>query len=240
MEALLSRLISAKAFIFDFYGTIVEIDYEPPQMWETLNQMGYNSCLALQETWEADAFDGCFTPNFDFNSSYQEWRNNNIRQFIRQSGAPFDKIEDILQLLLVIERQATKRAVPSAYSIVELLRKNGKKIGLCSNWDFPIEPYLEEAQLPEFDAVSVSSVVGSRKPNANIFHDICNKLNVPPQDAVFIGDNWLNDVRGALRVDMLPVWIRHDNPPSSLQNLVIEAKTLSHFEEQLLALFDNV
>lgn len=127
MEALYSRLISAKAFIFDFYGTMVEIDYEPPQMWETLNQMGYNSCLALQEIWEADAFDGCFTHICDFDSSYQEWRYNNIRQFIRQSGAPLDRIESILQQLLLIEKQATKKSIHSANSIVELLRKQGKK-----------------------------------------------------------------------------------------------------------------
>ena len=238
MEALNSRLMSAKAFIFDFYGTMVEIDYEPPQMWETLNQMGYHSCLALQEAWESDAFDGCLTPTYyDSDSSYQEWRNNNIWQFIRQSGVPLERIESILQQLLLIEKQATKKSIQSANSIVELLRKQGKRIGLCSNWDFPIEPYLEVAQLPLFDAVSISSITGSRKPNAHIFYDICNKLDTSPHDAVFIGDNWLNDVRGALRVNMLPVWIRYDNPPCSLPNHVIEVKTLSHFEEQLLVLF---
>ncbi|MBS1683195.1 MAG: HAD family hydrolase [Bacteroidetes bacterium] len=240
MQHIKSRLISAKAFIFDFYGTLVEIDHEPPQMWETLNELGYDSNLALQEMWEADAFDGLLTPSFDTTPSYLDWRKNNIRQLIQQSGAPNDaNIDDIINHLLKIEQRATKKAVPNANSVIKLLREHGKRIGLCSNWDHPIQPFLEQAGLPAFDGISVSAEIGARKPNAKIFHDICSKLDVSPNEAVFIGDNWFADIIGAMRYGLLPVWIRQSNSSCPLPNRVLEVETLKHLEEKLELIFNE-
>lgn len=237
MHQLIERLNSAKAFIFDFYGTLVEIDFEPPQMWETLNSLGYNSNLGLQEMWEADGFDGCLTPSNYTTPSYKDWRENNLRQLIRQSGAPKNQIEDIMHHLLNIEKQATKKAVAGANSICTLLRNEGKKIGLCSNWDHPIEPFLEQAALPVFDGISVSSEIGARKPNAKIFLDICSKLNTSPLESVFIGDNWFADIVGAIRCDLLPVWIRQDKVICPLPNYVLKFETLKIFEQNLELIF---
>jgi putative hydrolase of the HAD superfamily len=230
--ALKRRLESCKAFIFDFYGTLVEIDYEPPQMWETLTKMGYQSHPELQAMFEADGFDGCLTPSICCTPNYDEWKRANLRQFVTLSGVPQALVETIISRLLEIERQATKKAAPGAISIIKLLRSYDKKIGLCSNWDFRIQPFLDQAGLPEFDAITVSAEIGARKPHILMFRDICAKLDIQPDQAAFIGDNWATDIRGALRAGLLPVWIRHDQPPGPLNNQVMEFDSLLDFEAQ--------
>jgi HAD superfamily hydrolase (TIGR01509 family) len=233
MDALYERLISARAFVFDFYGTLVEIDYEPPQMWEQLNDLGYHSDPELQSVFEADGFDGCLTPSLSCTPSYGEWKHDNLRRFVRLSGVPDHLVESTISTLLGKEKQATKKAVSHANSVVRLLRQHGKKIGLCSNWDFAIQPYLDQAGLLEFDGVTVSAEIGARKPNAVLFNDICSKLDVPPEETVFIGDNWQTDIVGALRSGMTPVWIRHHQASRGLTHLVLEFDTLAAFESYL-------
>jgi HAD superfamily hydrolase (TIGR01509 family) len=237
MKSIQARLSSAKAFVFDFYGTLVEIDKEPPQMWETLNELGYNSHPELQAMFEADGFDGCLTPSLYCTPNYDEWKRVNLSQFVRLSGVPDPLVENIISLLLGIEKQATKKAAPRANSVLQLLRQHQRKIGLCSNWDYAIQAYLHQAGLPEFDAITVSAEIGARKPNAAVFKDICSKLEVQPHETIFIGDNWATDIRGALRAGLTPVWIRHDNAPGPLLNHVLEFDTLADFEIELTKIF---
>lgn len=230
MSSIETRLTSAKAFVFDFYGTLVEIDFEPPQMWESLNSLGYQSHRHLQWIFEADAFDGCLTPCLGRTPGYDKWKGDNLRQFARLSGVPEPQVESTLSMLLDIEKQATKKAIPHANSVLELLRQFHKKLGLCSNWDYPIQSYVDQAGLPRFDGISVSAEVGARKPSAVVFKDICSKLDVDPGDAVFIGDNWHTDIVGALRSGLMPVWIRQNQPSRELSHLVAEFDTLADFE----------
>ena len=48
------RLNQARAFVFDFYGTLVLDDVCVPAMWEELNAVGYHSSAALQSAFEPD------------------------------------------------------------------------------------------------------------------------------------------------------------------------------------------
>lgn len=233
------RLVSCEAFIFDFYGTLVEIDYEPPQMWQTLTEMGYQSHPELQAMFEADGFDGCLTPSSFSTPNYAEWKRANLRQFVTLSGVPQALVETTISRLLEIESQATKKAAPGAISLLKLLRSYDKKIGLCSNWDCAIQPFLDQAGLPEFDAITVSAEIGARKPHILMFRDICAKLDIQTDQAAFIGDHWANDIRGALRAGLLPVWIRHDQPPGPLNNQVIEFDSLVDFEAQSDKIFSS-
>lgn len=187
-----------------------------------LVELGYPSSPLLQAIWESDAFDGTTTPSLHDNPSYDEWRYQNLRGLAKHSGVPDDQNESVLSYVLMIDRSWTIKAVPGACQLIHDLRRRGKKIGLCSNWDYVIQPYLVQAQLPEFDSIVVSAEVGARKPHANIFHSICAKLDVEPSKAVFVGDSWSSDIVGALRVGIQPVWIRKNRPSAGVPYLVHE------------------
>jgi HAD superfamily hydrolase (TIGR01549 family) len=233
LRAIEERLCSAEAFIFDFYGTLVEDDATVPEMWQSLNELGYNSSPELQAIFEPNAFDGNVTPTFRSDPSHDDWIQSNWRQFLELSGVPRQLVEGTLSRLLEQQKQFKTRRVPSASYVLKLLRAHNRKIGLCSNWETPIRPFLEDTGLPEFDAVSISADVGARKPHSAIFSDICSKLRVDPAHAIFVGDTWSSDVAGALRSGLTPVWIRCGRRSRSLLHLVAEFDTLEELATYL-------
>ena len=48
-----------------------------------------------------------------------------------------------------------------------------------------------------FELSVVSGEVGIDKPDPRIFGVMCERLNVKPQDCLYVGDNYVNDVLGA-------------------------------------------
>ena len=48
-----------------------------------------------------------------------------------------------------------------------------------------------------FELSVVSGEVGIDKPDPRIFDVMCERLNVKPQDCLYVGDNYVNDVLGA-------------------------------------------
>lgn len=224
---------SKKAFVFDFYNTLVEDEISVPPMWQHLNQLGYQSSPELQAIFEPDAFDGCTTPNFNSNPNHDDWIWTNWCQFVRLSGVPDHLIDSTVSQLLKMQNEFKAKSNSFVTSIFKLLQLYNMKIGLCSNWESPIGPYLEQANLPPFDAISISAEVGARKPHPAIFDDICSKLKVNPRDIVFIGDNWSTDVVGSLRSGFTPVWLRQGRASRGLSHLVVEFDTLADLENHL-------
>ena len=45
------------------------------------------------------------------------------------------------------------------------------------------------------------------KPRPELFHEMLNLLNLPPQDTVYVGDRHYEDVYGATCVGMNAVWV---------------------------------
>ena len=58
-----------------------------------------------------------------------------------------------------------------------------------------------------FDAVVVSAENGWRKPHTQIFQDTIEKLQIKSEEAVFIGDSPLEDIRGAQAAGLKTVFV---------------------------------
>lgn len=229
----LERLSSARAYIFDFYGTLVEDDVPVPPRWRTLEALGYQGYPELESVFEPNGFDGTVIPTAVGVPSHEQWLRANLRAFIRLSRVPEDAVEAVLGVLEQVESRFRPKAVPRAREMLTLMRELGTKIGLCSNWETPIAPYLEQAGLYGFDAVVISSEVGARKPHPLMFTMACEQLGVDPADAVFVGDSWSADIVGALRAGLVPVWIRRDQASRGLTHLVLEVTSLADLENCL-------
>ncbi|GAA2963545.1 HAD-IA family hydrolase [Actinokineospora diospyrosa] len=97
--------------------------------------------------------------------------------------------------------------------VVARMRALGLKTALLSNAD------SVPAALPDvFDAVVVSGAVGVAKPEPGIYHDTASRLQVAPQQCVFV-DDVADYVRGAVRVGM--VGVHHRDLQSTVEELVI-------------------
>ena len=84
------------------------------------------------------------------------------------------------------------------------------KLGLVSNFTYAPVIYASLRKLcinHFFNAVVVSHENGWRKPHTQIFHDTLAKLQVKAEEAVFIGDSPLEDIKGAKAAGLKTVFV---------------------------------
>ncbi len=84
------------------------------------------------------------------------------------------------------------------------------KIGLISNFTYAPVIYSSLRQLginPFFNAIVVSEENGWRKPSSHIFQDTLKKLQVQADEAVYIGDSPIEDIKGAKEAGLKTVFV---------------------------------
>ncbi|MEU3174742.1 HAD family hydrolase [Streptomyces sp. NPDC007000] len=54
---------------------------------------------------------------------------------------------------------------------------------------------------------------GVRKPDPHLYWRACSALNTPPDRCLYIGDDWTNDIVGAHKAGLHPIWIQPDSIP---------------------------
>ncbi len=94
----------------------------------------------------------------------------------------------------------------------ELLAEVGKqyRLGLLSNFTYGpvIRKSIRKIGIDQyFNAVIVSEEIGWRKPSPVIFQDMLQRLGVTADEAVFIGDSPLEDIKGALNMGIRTVFV---------------------------------
>ena len=86
------------------------------------------------------------------------------------------------------------------------LRERVDKIGLISNTIFPEEKHLEELDrfkiTPFLDYKIFSSAFGLRKPHPDIFNKAVELAGFEPDECVYIGDRFVEDITGPAKIGM--------------------------------------
>jgi putative hydrolase of the HAD superfamily len=81
---------------------------------------------------------------------------------------------------------------------LERLRSHGFCLGIASNFDSRLEAIVAaHSALAACDAVFVSSAIGYAKPDPRFFAAVEERLGASPAEIVLVGDDEVNDVRGA-------------------------------------------
>jgi 2-haloalkanoic acid dehalogenase type II len=89
---------------------------------------------------------------------------------------------------------------PEAKEVLLGLKRRGLKVGLISNgYEEEIEFVLEKADLEKvtFDIIVGVDTIKEVKPNPDIFKYATSKLDVKPEETIFVGDNAEADYKGA-------------------------------------------
>jgi HAD superfamily hydrolase (TIGR01549 family) len=98
---------------------------------------------------------------------------------------------------------------PEAIPVLSTLKRDGKTIGLVSNFDHPphVRRILSHNGLESiFDTTIISSEAGVKKPDPAIFRLALRQTGISPPDAVYIGDTEA-DVAGAIAAGIHPILI---------------------------------
>ncbi len=97
---------------------------------------------------------------------------------------------------------------PEANEVLTGLASRGIKLGIVSNWGSSLLPICDDLGLSNrMDFVLASALVGCRKPCPDIFHRALELASVSPDEALHVGDTHLDDVIGAERAGIRPVFI---------------------------------
>lgn len=90
------------------------------------------------------------------------------------------------------------RPVEGTREMLEGLRSAGLRLGVISNADGRVAEYLETAGLAEcFEVIIDSAIVGVEKPDPRIFEIACERMDVAPDEVIYVGDTYEVDVVGA-------------------------------------------
>jgi putative hydrolase of the HAD superfamily len=196
-----------RAVIFDFYGTLARWADGTASYASVFADHGY--------TPDATVLDGYFSlyngiehhEHSVSEEAYEAWVRLRLRQLTRDGGvddADADAVVDALRSL----DQGEMVAYPEAAPTLGALRDAGMTVGVCSNWGWELNAYLEQVGLLDLVDSSVTSArAGARKPHPNIYRTSVESLGVATNEVVFVGDSWEPDVRGPRREGMAAVHV---------------------------------
>jgi len=197
-----------RAVIFDCYSTLIDIktDEEKEEVFHYLS-------LYLQyygAKMNAESLKSALKSEREQYTYPKEERYSEIdleivfRNVLKKEGLdnPF-LAESCCKLFRVLSREHFQ-LFPDSLSVLEEMRQKDYRLGVIS--DAQKVFCFEEGEMlglsPFFSRFIVSTNFGFRKPDPRLFMVACNLLNIPPTEAVYIGNDPVTDVGGAKGVGM--------------------------------------
>jgi len=122
---------------------------------------------------------------------------------------------DVINKIIELYTNALANSVepyPEAKKILSFLKNAGFKIGLISNvqqYRF-VDRALKNYGLDMFDLKVYSGIVGVRKPHRAIFEYAINKINVEREEALMVGDRFIEDFYGAINAGLRAILLVRD------------------------------
>lgn len=207
-----------KAILFDRGETLVhfaETNYEAGQ------KVILSSVRPINALDRAafDKFEDEFFEKIDFYRQRANLECNLLHYYELLSqyfGVQFDKTHEELcrQYHLAAENLSL---LPGAQKVLAELKRAGFLLGLVTNTSLPHsiikDEFVRLALYEYFDTVVCSSEIVFRKPDRAMFDVALRALNVPPSEAMFVGDSYHADIVGAKNVGMKTAWLNPARQP---------------------------
>jgi len=91
-------------------------------------------------------------------------------------------------------------------SVLSELKQAGFILAVISNRDKPFQETLNQHGIGEFFNFSLAAgEVNTYKPEPGVFEHALRRVNLSPQEAIYVGDNYYADVVGSRRAGLRPV-----------------------------------
>ena len=90
---------------------------------------------------------------------------------------------------------------------------------------------IESSGLRDYlSTVVISESHGEKKPNPSIFRECLDRLDCPPFESIYVGDNPSNDIAPAKDIGMFAIWLRNDHfdPPRICDAIAENIKEIPH------------
>lgn len=108
-------------------------------------------------------------------------------ELVLQEAIPF---EDTFTVLEAIRRKYTTGILTNGF--IELQRRKIEQYKLAAYVDFTL----------------ISEEAGYHKPDERVFREVLKLAgNISPEETIYVGDNLINDIQGAMRAGLTPIFI---------------------------------
>lgn len=194
------------AVVFDLFGTLAG----------NFSTQGYNDALAGMAS-------ALSLPSDDFRRAWFETSRERNAGAFQSSEADVEHIcgrfgvtpdEGRVQLAVEARLDYIRHVMmpqPDAIEVLSGIREKGLKTALISDCTHEIPTVWPETPFaPLLDTTVFSCMVGMRKPDPRIYQLAIERLDVLPEQCLYVGDGGSQELSGALKVGMRPVLIRPD------------------------------
>jgi putative hydrolase of the HAD superfamily len=105
--------------------------------------------------------------------------------------------------------------------VLQKLHKAGFILGIISNFDSRILTVCTDLEIFEYlDSIQISSREGAAKPDPHIFWKALQQHGLQPREAVHVGDSIEEDVRGAEKAGLVPIYLNRDPDPKNPEGVI--------------------
>lgn len=92
--------------------------------------------------------------------------------------------------------------------VLKTLLERGYELALLSNWDESCRELIKDLEIYDyFNYVIISSEVGIEKPDKRIFEWLLSQTGYHPEEILYVGDNYYDDVVGSRKVGIETILI---------------------------------
>lgn len=138
--------------------------------------------------------------------------------------------------------QAATQPVPAAVDVVHRSFDLGLKVVIATNPLFPrtaIEQRLAWAGVPattyDYALITTYENMHATKPQPAYYEEIVARIDVRPQEALMVGDDWKNDIVPAAAVGLHTYWVAEADTPQPDTPPITARGSLDELASQLSA-----
>lgn len=139
---------------------------------------------------------------------------NYARRHLVAFGCPEEKAAVLAPQMHAYMKDVYKpedQVLPEVHTTLEELRQAGFRMAVLTNRTQPCDEYLQSlGLLSYFDFALVAGAISFWKPQPEIFHHALKRLELRPDQVIYVGDNYYADVVGAQRAGLRPVLLDPD------------------------------
>ncbi|GGJ86175.1 HAD family hydrolase [Deinococcus aquiradiocola] len=138
--------------------------------------------------------------------SVEACRERRLAQLLSGVGVPDPDGAEAARTYHAASR-AHYRPLPGALDVVQALRAAGVRVGVLTNYPGGVQrAKLDACGLTPHLHASVTTSDAPPKPHPDSYLRACAALDVQAGEAVMVGDNWRNDVAGAVSAGLRAAW----------------------------------
>ncbi|MCW4005482.1 MAG: HAD family hydrolase [Candidatus Bathyarchaeota archaeon] len=209
--------MAPKAVLFDMFDTLMMIEkdhafYSPAvkRMHSFIVQNGIDVSFAAFRDAYIKARDALYdAADATMEEPHFNMRVKNALQLLGYSADENSPLITGATNAFCLEFMNYVRIDENAAAVLQQL--HGKyRLGLVSNFAIPecVTDLLAQHNLDKlFEVIIVSGAVNRRKPNPDIYHYALKKMQLTPQETVFVGDTVDADIKGPKEIGMKTIYI---------------------------------